>query len=192
MDPKRIRSLLERYYEGQTTLEEEAELRAFFRLADVPDEFTGEKEMFAFCDESYAVQPDKGFEERIMTSLLAPAMPRQHHRALRRQWTFTLAVAASLLVLVVSVWISSNDRIVRPSATLADTYDDPEEALMKTKETLYAVSQIMNSGTGNLKHLGRFSDGMKPMENLATMERGLEKLKPVSKFSEAVKLFKIK
>ncbi len=192
MDPKRIRSLLERYYEGQTTLEEEAELRAFFRQADVPDEFMSEKEMFAFCDEAYAVQPDKGFEERIMTSLLAPAMPRQHHRALRRQWTFTLAVAASLLVLVVSVWISSNDRIVRPSATLADTYDDPEEALMKTKETLYAVSQIMNSGTGNLKHLGRFSDGMKPMENLATMERGLEKLKPVSKFSEAVKLFKIK
>ena len=48
MDSKYIEQLLERYWQCETSLEEEAELRAFFSGSDVPKHLLRYKDLFVY------------------------------------------------------------------------------------------------------------------------------------------------
>ena len=48
MDCKYIEQLLERYWQCETSLEEEAQLRAFFNGSDVPEHLLRYKDLFVY------------------------------------------------------------------------------------------------------------------------------------------------
>ena len=48
MDSKYIEQLLERYWQCETSLEDEAELRAFFSGSDVPKHLLRYKDLFVY------------------------------------------------------------------------------------------------------------------------------------------------
>ncbi|MDE5986035.1 MAG: pyruvate ferredoxin oxidoreductase [Prevotella sp.] len=67
MDYKYIEQLLERYWECQTTLEEEAILRAFFAQDNVPVELLQYRQIFiAQSEEQKQVRISDDFESRIL------------------------------------------------------------------------------------------------------------------------------
>lgn len=68
MDYKYIEQLLERYWECQTTLEEEAILRSFFAQDSVPVGLLQYRQIFvAQSKETENVKLDDSFDERIMS-----------------------------------------------------------------------------------------------------------------------------
>jgi hypothetical protein len=70
MNAREINNLLEKYYDGRCSDEEEQILRKYFRETDVPQEFEAEKEMFRYYDSSLSVpEPAAGFEDRILRSI---------------------------------------------------------------------------------------------------------------------------
>ena len=73
----KIRTLTERFFEGETSLAEEQELYRLFREGDVPEDLLPYKEMFA------------GFEDM--------SLPRQNPS--RRRWGKVIGIAASVAVL---------------------------------------------------------------------------------------------
>lgn len=66
MDYKYIEQLLERYWECQTTLEEEAILRNFFRQEDVPASLLPYRQLFLEEDEMASEHLSKDFAERML------------------------------------------------------------------------------------------------------------------------------
>jgi hypothetical protein len=66
MDYKYIEQLLERYWECQTTLEEEAILRTFFRQEDVPASLLPYRQLFIEEDEMAGEHLPEGFAERML------------------------------------------------------------------------------------------------------------------------------
>ena len=58
MDSKYIEQLLERYWQCETSLEDEAELRAFFSGSDVPKHLLRYKDLFVYQPVSYTHLPD--------------------------------------------------------------------------------------------------------------------------------------
>lgn len=70
MDYKYIEQLLERYWACETTLEEEAILRAFFSQEDVPANLAQYKPVFAYMQqESKADVLGDEFDEKILAKL---------------------------------------------------------------------------------------------------------------------------
>ncbi len=68
MDYKYIEQLLERYWECQTTLEEEAILRSFFAQDSVPVELLQYRQLFlAQIKEANEIKLDESFDERILS-----------------------------------------------------------------------------------------------------------------------------
>ena len=69
MDYKYIEQLLERYWNCETSLEEEQILRSFFRQKEVPAHLLRYKQLFAYQD----VEKEKGlgddFDTRILTRI---------------------------------------------------------------------------------------------------------------------------
>ena len=66
MDYKYIEQLLERYWECQTTLEEEAILRNFFRQEDVPASLLPYRQFFNEQDEMAKEHLDKDFADKML------------------------------------------------------------------------------------------------------------------------------
>lgn len=66
MDYKYIEQLLERYWECQTTLEEEAILRTFFRQEDVPASLLPFRQLFVDLDTQAEEHLSDGFAERML------------------------------------------------------------------------------------------------------------------------------
>jgi hypothetical protein len=193
MDLKRIRNLLDRYYDGQSSPQEEQELRHFFRQATrLPADLRSEQEWFAAYDQMAAETPDAGFEERLMAGVLQTGDKTGRRMVRSRRLFYAVSVAASLLIILTTLWLTISDHPLRVNRQLADTYTSPDEAYAEAKQTLYMVSDMLNRGTANLQNLGKLSQGMQPMQSLKAMEKGLEKLQPVSKFSEAAILFNLK
>ena len=101
-----IRTLIERYMSGETTTEEEATLRTWFRLAgeDVPEEWRPLRAMFSFVDEERLtsdVTKWAATEEKTTNHNLRPT-PRL--KILRKPsiWTAS-AVAAAAIALILLV-----------------------------------------------------------------------------------------
>lgn len=70
MDYKYIEQLLERYWNSQTTLEEEEILRAFFMQDDIPAGMLRYKSLFMYeAEEREWDVLDDDFDERVMASI---------------------------------------------------------------------------------------------------------------------------
>lgn len=97
-----IRTIIDRYMSGETTNEEEATLRTWFRLAgdDMPEEWRPLKALFSFVDE------ERETAEADTAETVAPADASLHSRntlliALRRHRIWISSAVAAVAVAIV-------------------------------------------------------------------------------------------
>lgn len=95
-----IRELLERFYEGQTTLAEEQRLRAFFSRADLDSEMTFEKEYFTLTLKDRGEAGNGQDPEKVILSTEKPVVPLKATR--RMQFT---QVAAAIALMIAGYWL---------------------------------------------------------------------------------------
>lgn len=170
MNQEEIRQLLEKYYSGESTLDEENTLREFFRRDDIPAEFMDEQAVFSFYDDRREIpEPSAGFEERILSAI--DGSERKY--AKRKLYTIMSGIAATIMIVAGSYFFFFNEQ------PLEDTYSDPEIAYAETMKILYDVSARLNKGT---KSLGK----IRLMES--ETQKGLEKLNgSASLFNEQIR-----
>lgn len=89
-----IRELLDRYWDGKTTLKEERYLKAFFAREDIPEVYRQEARWFRILQSEQSVQ---------MPGARRIALP-----ARRFGWYRMAAAAAAMLLLTVGLWWHSN------------------------------------------------------------------------------------
>lgn len=103
MDYRYIEQLLERYWECQTTLEEENILRAFFSQDDIPASMLQYRDLFLYQKEE--VEEDvlgSDFDERILAIVNEPA-PVKARKIKLSQRLIPLFKAAAVVAIVLSV-----------------------------------------------------------------------------------------
>ncbi len=152
MNTKKLDQLLEKYYKGDSTLEEEQILRQFFMNSNVPEGYEAEKMIFGYySEEAGMVEPSVGFEERIMARV-DEADNEKKARTRRNRIIPYISVAAGILILTGSYFFFS-----QKSAPL-DTYSDPRIAYAETMKVLLEVSNKLNQGTQALEPVGKMND----------------------------------
>ena len=151
MEYKDIEALLEKYFEGETKLEEEAELRAFFREADVPQHLEKYRSMFNMFSEEQAVTLPETFESRLDKAILdteADENKRGNGTIFSLPRRLVQAAAIALLIIAgVSVIWQLQQKQTQPQTAMQETYDNPEEAYKTAREALLMVSEKLNKGT---------------------------------------------
>ena len=159
-----LRQLLDKYYEGKSSSEEETQLIAMLRKPDLPEEFEADRNMFSLLKEDISIpEPDAGFENRIM-SAIDKSQGRRQFLSQKRNIYSMISVAASLLIAVSSYFfINAN----RPS----DTFDDPVLAYNETMRVLYGVSQNLNIGSSTIEELAVFDVARSNLRKLSIPQR---------------------
>ena len=143
-----IRQLLERYYQGTTSREEERQLKAYFAQDDVPPALAAEREMFRYFSHNARQMPPvpEGLEERLAHSIdqRAAEQRRTRHAPLRRThlWQWTAGIAASLL-LASAIGLHLH---TQHNAQPHDTFDDPQLAYAEASRALRIFDATFDKG----------------------------------------------
>lgn len=121
MDYKYIEQLLERYWNCQTSLEEEAILKAFFSQSDIPAELAKYKPLFAYeAAEPAADTLGSDFDERMM-QLVGDAEPVKAKVVPLRQRMAPLFKAAAVVAIILTLGNASQMAFRDPQGSAPDT-----------------------------------------------------------------------
>jgi hypothetical protein len=152
MNGEELKRLIEKYYNGASTDEEERALRAYFIKNSAPPGYEAEKEIFSFLMEAGDVpEPSAGFEARIIKAVDS-SYERPGSSRIRSVFVPLISVAAGLLILAGSYFFFVN------RFESEDTYTDPEIAYAETMKILLDVSSQINQGTRSLKPVGKINE----------------------------------
>ena len=133
MATEQINRILEKYWAGDTSLEEELALKTFFSGDSIPEELRKYQPLFLWKTKQLQIKGNKplktGFEKPLSI-----------------QWYTFLRIAASvLLILTLGVGFYTHyqqekymDRI------FSETYSNPEDALQETKNVIGRISSVLN------------------------------------------------
>jgi hypothetical protein len=161
-----IRKLLEKYYEGSTTLKEEKLLADFFSRERLPDEFLAESALFqAFSASRSEEVLDETFDSEML-GLLQHNGSRNDER--KSVLYYLSAIAAGFVFLVGSYFFLTRDGgpIEREFNSETFVVQDPAAAYEETRKALYLVSTVLNKGTRELSSISKFSDGTDQLQEL--------------------------
>lgn len=156
MKTEDIKELLERFYEGNTTEEEECVLKKYFSGNDIAEELKPEQVFFRALNTDDAAVPD-WLEERLERQI---NQWNRVEKTVRRSATrislrWIVGVAASLLILFsIGIFVSRQGKEENLSSIeQADTYDNPEDASAEAARALTKFSKSLNKGLGTLEKI---------------------------------------
>jgi hypothetical protein len=160
MNTTGIKELIEKYFDGKTTRDEESQLKDFFREGNIPPDLAIYADLFRYYEESVndgIDNPDfeSGFLEKIneKKNLSIPLGNRRLY--------YITGLAAAFVILCGLFFTFRFDILKNPERQhLKDTYSNPEEAYTAAKKALLIVSVNMNSGLDQVQKLGSFQKGM--------------------------------
>lgn len=181
MNSEVIKHLLEKYYDGESTVEEEAYLKNFFSHGDIPEDLLDEKQIFSYYLKSAIIpEPSPVFGKNIIDAL--DSVDKDSLILKRRRVFGTLTtIAAGFLILTGSYFFFIHKTEPR------DTFSDPEIAYAETMKILYRVSSQLNTGTQALYRIGSMQEVTR--KSLETINRSAstiqEKMKPLDHLHKA-------
>ncbi len=164
MKTKKAKILLHRFFEGETTLEEEQMLESYFQSEMIDDELLPYKSFFGGIAEIAQTLVDSGIEDEIMDHIL-----EQEHREktkYRWMWQRISGVAVAVVIIFGGLLIYEQQN----KQPFKDTFSDPDEAYAYATQTLKVISSKYNSGIVHLAHAKTLQSGLKPLKQVKKLD----------------------
>ena len=137
MDLHEVERLLEKYWQTETTLEEEEQLRAFFAAGEVPARFKAAADLFAFFEAEKKKTLAQNFEGVVTKELKT----RQGGKLISMIGFGNIArIAAGIAVVVAATFLIRQEIRKNYPQEVQDTFTDPQLAFEETKRALQMIS----------------------------------------------------
>jgi len=148
-----INNLLDKYWEGETSIEDEKVLKQYFSTSDVAAEHEAFKDLFVFWDNTSKIKYPT-LDQTVDNQTIEI---KHESKGIVRSLSikkYVYAVAAVIVMTIASIFVVKNlHNEVQPKETYSQVQEieDPEEALRVTKEALALLSKKLNSSTKTVK-----------------------------------------
>ncbi len=137
MDLHDVERLLEKYWQTETTLEEEEQLRAFFAKGPVPPQLNAAADLFAFFQSEKSKTLAQNFDGAVTKQLKA----RQGGKLVSMIGYGNMArIAAGIAVVVAATFLIRQEIRKNYPQEVQDTFTDPQLAFEETKRALQMIS----------------------------------------------------
>lgn len=202
MNTNEIEILLDKYFDGISTTDEEKILKRYFSSDEVAPHLAEYRAMFGYFESEKQRRLNDDFDSEIMRQIAdAPVVP--FYRT-SRFWYYFTGVAASLLFILALLFESQQTGNNQNLAGTDYTSEETRQAYEQTRIALAYVSEKYARGTeplsemtklettaNALNELGKFNKGLKNLnqqtENIEKINSGVENLSKISKFNIVIK-----
>jgi len=147
MDYKNINHLLEKYWEGETSLQEEETLQQYFNHNNVAPELKQFKSLFQFFKEEQDVMISDDFEKRLLQEIekeqkVVPAKIR------KLSWMTSIRMIAAVGILLMgAIFVFQNLQPKETDVWAKYEIEDEAAAIEATKAALALLSGKMKKGS---------------------------------------------
>lgn len=146
-----IELLIKKFYEGDSTPEEERLLTEYFLNEEGVDERWKEEQQLFRLLHNAQIQVPAGVSERLEKSILqletsAKSLPR------KRNLFYWIGSAAAVALLCIGLFFIFRNP---PQPRMADTFSDPKEAALVAEQTLAFMSTRLNDGLDKVADAGQ-------------------------------------
>lgn len=143
MEQSKIEFILEKYFEGETNIAEENELRTYFSSSNVAQHLQQYQPLFGY----FNAEKEQIMEQKRPLNLTSQTKNR------KLTW---LSIAASVVVLIgAGTFTFFNYNNAQQDL---GTYDSPEEAFAATQKALNLLSENVNVGINSVNHIQEFEN----------------------------------
>lgn len=137
-----VKELLEKYWAGDSSLEEEQQLREYFHQPQIAPELERYRNLFNYFGTQQSVSMPGDISEAVIKSKLERAPEGKII-----SFAFWKIAAAAVLLIGLFTFYNNMNTNTSKAIVWEDTYENEEEALAKAKEVLLLVSRKMKKGT---------------------------------------------
>ena len=167
---KEIEKLLDKYFAGKTSVQDENELKKYFHQNDIPDKLKIYKELFNFYDNEKILEiNNRQFDERVVENI------RKQRQSNKSFYYRIIAVAATLLLVFGSYLFFKSEKQIKKANKIVLTSNE-KFAINKTIEVFVKVSKIMHS----------VSEPLSKFQYIKTTDKELNKLDYYNKYNKLV------
>lgn len=148
MDYKYIEQLLERYWQCETSLEEEKILCSFFHQEKIPAHLLKYKYLFIYEKSQQGIKLGNDFDVKILDRIEKPVVKARKLTIVSRLMPLFKAAAVVIMILSLgnvaqrSFW--KENKLDYNYDTYQDTYQDPQVAYEQISSALMMVSEGIN------------------------------------------------
>lgn len=175
MDSKHIETLLEKYWKCESTLEEEQELRAFFKGSVIPEQVKNATDLFRYFNEqrSQAVAPsfDEQLKHKMNTAKLGG-------KVVKMMFNYARIAAGVVVVIAASYFVRQEIKKTHPDEVV-DTYSDPKLAFEETKKALRMISKGFGKAQRETSKIKMFKEAELKIQNKKEEGEGQKKVESI-------------
>lgn len=171
MKTKEIKRLLQLFFNGESSENDEKVLHTYFQSGKVANELKQYAEFFGGLSELTQLADDDTIEDDIMDFILENEHTEK--TKFKKLWMNVTAIAASIVIVLGGFLFYQQQK-----QPFEDTFDTPEEAYVYATQTLRFVSKKYNKGFAELSNFEKLQAANKPLKI------GVE---PVNEFFESIK-----
>ena len=179
MESQKINILLQKYFDAETTIDEENELINYFNSEDVDESLNRYIPMFSGMKE-LRTEANQNLGEDLMNYILES----EHREKLKYRWMWQLVtgVAASVILVMLAVNYYSNGNAWK------DTFKDPDQAYAEASKTLEFVAGKYSKGLAQLRPIGKIERAVSPLNSgMSRINKGMEQMNGIEKWNQKLK-----
>jgi hypothetical protein len=170
MDSKRIEQLLEKYWNAETSLEEEQELHQYFQGPDVPEKLKETAALFRYFETEKSRTLNENFDSAVtkqITQRLGGKMVSMTN------WFQIARVAAGVAVVVAAIYLIGHE--VRKSSPneITDTESDPKLAFEQTKKALLMISKNFHKAQNEASKINLLNEAEEKIQRKPETQKNL-------------------
>ena len=152
VEENKIEQLLNAFYNGDTTPEEEAMLSEFLNSENLDKERFTDRDIFNALNDNSDISLPEGITERLESAIdkhIADTSAYKRKKISINRLYIAISSAAAVVLLCIGLFFVSE----KPTQSnyIADTYSDPKEAALAAEKALLLVSNKLNQGLSPLE-----------------------------------------
>lgn len=167
MDSLELNNLLEKYWNCDTSLEEEQKLKEYFR-GEVPESMKETAQLFRYFEEQQKLSVGQSnFEAEVKKKIVAH---RPKGKSVALYFNIARIAAGVLVVVAAGYFVRQEVRKAYP-VEQEDTFSDPKLALEETKKALMMISNSFNKAHKEAGKINLFNEAEEKIQGKRVDEK---------------------
>lgn len=167
MDSEKLEALLQKYWNCETSLEEEQQLREYFKGDAIPDNGKEAAPLFHYFEQQKNKSVHEQFDRTILGQLKKPA------GKVTNLVQTSLRIAAGVAVLAAAIFFVREEIRKDDMVAVEDTFDDPQKALEETKKALLMISKGFGRAEQQAKKINLLNEAQDKIQSKSTEKKEL-------------------